>query len=99
MLSHGYTSSRFGEVAGFAGYFAKHGMATRIECPSHGLSVSPMEQELGLSLLAAAGVEAFGEAIMNDRAYDQNNDGRVDSGADFWTSYISTPAILFANVP
>ncbi|MEE2789863.1 MAG: hypothetical protein VX589_21155 [Myxococcota bacterium] len=89
MLSHGYTSSRFGEVAGFAGYFAKHGMATLgIECPSHGLGVTADEIELGRSLLSAAGVAEFADAIMNDRAFDQNNDGKVDSGADFWTAYV-----------
>ena len=30
----------------------------------------------------------FKNAALTDRAWDQNNDGRVDSGADFWTSYV-----------
>ena len=89
IMSHGYTSNRFSEVAGFSSFFAQHGLATiGIECPSHGLSISPSEEELAANLLGQQGVGPFGEAALRDRAFDQNNDGRVDSGADFWTAYV-----------
>ena len=88
-MSHGYTSNRFSEVAGFSSFFAQHVLATiGIECPSHGLSISPSEEELAANLLGQQGVGPFGEAALRDRAFDQNNDGRVDSGADFWTAYV-----------
>jgi hypothetical protein len=39
-------------------------------------------------LLGGFGLEPFLEATLKSRAFDQNNDGRVDSGADFWTGYL-----------
>ena len=89
LISHGYTSNRFGEVSQFSAYFAQHGLATLgIECPSHGLNLSATERRLAEGLLSVRGVRQFGEAALTDRAFDQNNDGFKDSGADFWTSYV-----------
>jgi hypothetical protein len=39
-------------------------------------------------LLKGFGFEPFFEAMFKGRAFDQNNDGVGDSGADFWTSYL-----------
>ena len=89
MLAHGYTSNRFSEVAGFGGYLATQGLATiGIDCPSHGLSISPDEEETARILLDGFGLLPFAEAALTDRAFDQNGDGRPDSGADFWTAYV-----------
>lgn len=88
ILGHGYTSQRF-PVMMFGGYFAKHGMATiSIDGPSHGISISEQEESIARALLSARGLLPLVDATFKDRAFDQNNDGRVDSGADFWTSYL-----------
>ena len=50
--------------------------------------ISVQRRELAEGLLSVRGVRQFGEAALTDRAFDQNNDGFKDSGADFWTSYV-----------
>lgn len=88
ILGHGYTSNRF-EIASFGGYFAQHGVATiAIDCPSHGISISPEERAQADALLDTFGLLEFVQTVFTDRSHDQNNDGRKDSGADFWTAYI-----------
>lgn len=88
ILGHGYTSQRF-PVMLFGGYFAKHGLATiSIDGPSHGISISEQEETLARTLLGTRGFTPLVNATFLDRSFDQNNDGRTDSGADFWTSYM-----------
>ncbi|MGE0324164.1 MAG: hypothetical protein AB7S68_17750 [Polyangiaceae bacterium] len=88
LLGHGYTGNRF-DVLSFSSFFARHGFAVLgIDGPSHGLSLSSTEQLLARGLLKGYGIEAAGDALLLDRARDQNNDGTKDSGADFWTSYL-----------
>ncbi len=88
ILGHGYTGNRF-DAINFAGVLARHGLATiAIDGPSHGLPLTATERELALGLLADYGLRPFTEAVLVDRAHDQNNDGATDSGADFWTSYL-----------
>jgi hypothetical protein len=86
--AHGYGSNRF-EIAGLAGYFARHGLATiSIDGPSHGISVSPSEIEIAELIIDSFGLGPFGDVIFEDRAWDQNGDGGKDSAADFWTAYV-----------
>lgn len=88
ILSHGYTSNR-AEMLFYAGFFARWGFATMgIECPSHGLEVHPLQRAVIGGLFRNKGLEPFVKALFKDRAFDQNNDFKVDSGADFWTSYM-----------
>jgi len=88
ILGHGYTSQRFPAML-FGGYFAKHGLATiSIDGPSHGISISEQEENIARALLGARGLSPLVDATFKDRSFDQNNDGRTDSGADFWTSYL-----------
>lgn len=88
ILGHGYTSNRF-PVMLFGGYFAKHGLATiSIDGPSHGISISEQEESLARTLLGVRGFGPLVDATFLDRSFDQNADGRTDSGADFWTSYM-----------
>jgi hypothetical protein len=88
ILSHGYTSSRL-ELIRFAGEFAKHGFATlAIDCVSHGLSLSPIQQAVIEGLFTKEGFTPFLQAIFKDRAADLNKDEVKDSGADFWTAYL-----------
>lgn len=88
ILSHGYGSSRF-EVATFAGYFARHGLAViAIDGPSHGIGRTTDDEETVDLLLDSFGFAPFVEAVFTDRAWDQNNDGNPDSAADFWSAYL-----------
>jgi hypothetical protein len=88
LLSHGYTGNRT-DVFMLGGHFARHGMATiSIECVSHGLDFSDDETQLAKSLLDSVGLSSIIDALGSSRAFDQNRDGRKDSGADFWTSYL-----------
>jgi len=88
VLGHGYGSQRF-EMAQFAGFFARHGLATiAIDCVSHGLGIDDGTRDVALRLTEPLGIAPFAAALLNDRAFDQNNDGIKDSGADFWTSYL-----------
>ena len=88
ILGHGYSSNRM-EALLFNGYLARHGFAVlAIDNVSHGLELSESEARLADLILKPYGVAPFFEAISKGRAFDQNNDGRVDSGADFWTAYL-----------
>ncbi len=88
VLGHGYTSNRF-EALVFSGYLARHGFAVlAIDNVSHGLVLNEDEERLARLLLGSFGIEPFFDAMLKGRAADLNNDGALDSGADFWTSYL-----------
>lgn len=89
ILGHGYTGNKLDPLF-YGGYFARYGMATLgMEAVSHGIGLKPEDQELVRGLLANKGLgAAYDSLIARDRAFDQNGDGRKDSGADFWTAYI-----------
>ncbi|MEZ4465752.1 MAG: hypothetical protein R3F43_15135 [bacterium] len=88
ILGHGYTGNRF-DVANFGPFFAKFGLATiAIDNVSHGISVDPELRALAGNVLGAYGLRSYVDAVFTDRAYDQNGDGTIDSGADFWTAYL-----------
>ncbi len=88
ILGHGYTSSRI-ELLPFAGFFAKHGLATlSIDCVSHGVGISEVTKIAAEEIFADAGLRPFVKAALKDRASDQNGDLVNDSGADFWTAYL-----------
>ena len=88
IMGHGYTSNRF-ELVSYAGFLAKHGVASiAIDGPSHGISINEITTELVKGILGNYGLSAMATALLEDRAFDQNNDGVKDSGADFWTSYL-----------
>ncbi len=88
IIGHGYTGNKL-TTAQFAGYFARHGMATLcLENVSHGfdlLDKGTMDQVSGL--LEALGMPGVLPALLSNRSWDQDLDGKEDSGADFWTSY------------
>lgn len=90
LMGHGYGSNRF-EGLQLGGFFAKYGYATlSIDGPGHGLSIKQSDKELANLILSGYGLSAMSTALFKDRALNQDNDpeGRTDSGADFWTSYV-----------
>lgn len=89
LLGHGYATDRIGETLAFSGFMAQFGIATlAIDNVSHGLSLAPDEAELAREVLGTFGVSPVADAIQLSRAEDLDGDGQVDSGADFWTSYL-----------
>ncbi|MFT7582848.1 MAG: hypothetical protein ACI9MR_004532, partial [Myxococcota bacterium] len=88
MIMHGYGSTRFDGVL-FAGFMAQHGIATiAIDCVSHGLGLEPDDEALALSVTEALGLNRVTEVLAKGRARDLDGDGVVDSGVDYWTSYM-----------
>jgi hypothetical protein len=87
ILGHGYTGSKL-DVLLYGGFFARFGVAALgVECVGHGISLAGAEIDLARALFTAYGLEPAVDAALQGRAFDQNADGRVDSGADFWTAY------------
>jgi hypothetical protein len=87
IIGHGYTSSKF-EVLAYHAILARHGLAAiSIDCAGHGLVLPTDYQTLAPTILKSMGMEAIGEAVLKNRAWDQDDDGLADSGADFWTAY------------
>jgi len=89
VLGHGYTGTKLDPLF-YGGFFARHGLASiGMENVSHGIGLPPADKEIAKSLFKAPGLEPFFNALIdNHRATDQDGDGVVDSGADFWTSLI-----------
>ncbi|MFO0633481.1 MAG: hypothetical protein U0168_11585 [Nannocystaceae bacterium] len=99
LLGHGYTSNRATELLGFAGFLAQFGVAAiSTDNVSHGVPVTPEQQEMFRPLLQANGLGPAIDAVLyarggdvdGDGFHDQDldKDGTIDSGADFWTAYL-----------
>lgn len=102
LLGHGYGSNRVGEMIGFSGFLSMFGMATiSTDNVSHGLGLNPEEGDLLRGFLDTAGLGPSAEALefvrggfveepdgTMRRYQDLDRDGIVDSGVDFWTSYL-----------
>ncbi len=87
IIGHGYTGSKL-TTAQFAGYFARHGMASLcIDDVSHGVSIGDKDVQIASKILAGMGFPGVFKAITSNRSWDQDLDGQEDPGADFWTSY------------
>ena len=88
ILGHGYGGNRT-DILSMGGLMAKWGMsAIAIDCVSHGLDLGSKDKALAEVITAQYGLKAFMKAVFKDRAWDQNFDGNVDSGADFWSAYV-----------
>jgi hypothetical protein len=73
----------------WAGYWARHGLATlSIDGVSHGIGINKDEMDLARDVLEMRGAGPLLDALLRDRAWDQDRDGIKDSAADFWTGYL-----------
>ncbi len=90
IVSHGYTLNRVDTMVPFAGELARRGNAViAIDCVSHGpIPLEPDVETLASSLLEGFGIAPLIDVLLDTRAADLNRDGSIDSGADFWTSYL-----------
>ena len=88
IIGHGYTGNKLTTVQ-FAGYFARYGIATLcLENVSHGFdSLSGKDLEEVQPLLESLELTGVLKALFQNRSWDQDLDGKEDSGADFWTAY------------
>ncbi len=88
ILGHGYTGNKMTTMQ-FAGYFARHGLATLcLENVSHGFAgLSSSDMELIEGVLGSIGLPGVPAALTANRSWDQDGDGEEDSGGDFWTAY------------
>jgi hypothetical protein len=87
IAGHGYTSTRFEEVLGFAGTFAKFGLATiAIDAYGHGFGLDPAVEAAARAIAHNHGLDAFAAAVFKGRARDLDYDGVKDPGGDFWTA-------------
>ena len=90
MVGHGYTLNRMDTMLAFAGSLAQTGNAAiAIDCPSHGPTID-YEEILSMygTIIDGIGLKPLVEPLLISRGSDQNKDGTIDSGADFWTSYL-----------
>jgi len=88
ILGHGYGSSRF-EVMTLGPFMARRGFAViAIDGPSSGLGIGTAERLFLKARFTSLGLKGLAEALLKDRAFDQDADGNVDSGADMWSAYL-----------
>ncbi len=89
IYGHGYTGAFIEEII-YGGLMAQHGLATvGINAMGHGLDFGNIATDTAVQgVLGSTCVGPFYDALTLGRARDLNRDGRVDSGGDFWSSYL-----------
>ena len=89
LYGHGYTGNLLEQVF-YAGGLAKHGLATiGINAAGHGADLGDAATEqLAKALFAGGCIGPFADAFVKGRGRDLDDDGRADSGGDFWSSYL-----------
>ncbi len=87
MSAHGYGIGAL-QGFGFAGYFARFGLATvAANAPGHGFPI-PAFRTAVRAYLRGHCLSGFGDAAVRGRALDLNGDGDEDNGASFLTSRV-----------
>jgi hypothetical protein len=89
LYGHGYTGN-FLEPILYAGNLAQHGLATvGINAMGHGLDLGDETTELLAKGLFSGGCAGpLYDSLLSTRGRDLDGNGRIDSGGDFWSSYL-----------
>jgi hypothetical protein len=88
IYGHGYTGAFLEEIL-YAGQMAEHGLATvGINAMGHQLVLEDAQDTIAKTLLGGACIAPFYKGLTSGRARDLNRDGVLDSGGDFWSSYV-----------
>ncbi len=90
IFMHGHSGSKLDSLLGM-GPFARAGLATiGMDAVSHGLSLNADDRLLVTELVGSAGIAPLANVMIGDgRGIDQNGDGLIDSGADYFTGYVT----------
>ena len=90
IFMHGHSGSKLDSLLAM-GPFARSGLATiGMDAVSHGLSLNAVDRELVTGLTQRYGIDPLANAMVDDgRGIDQNGDGLIDSGADYFTGYVT----------
>lgn len=88
LFIHGHGGSKFDALL-FAGILAGYGIATvGFEAPGHGVQLEPDQLEIVKTVFGAFDMTGLADGLLTGRALDWNGDGALDSGDDYWTSYV-----------
>ncbi len=88
LFIHGHGGSKFDALL-FAGILAGYGIATLgFEAPGHGVQLEADQLALVQTVFGAFGMSGLADGLLTGRALDWNGDGALDSGDDYWTSYV-----------
>ena len=90
IFMHGHSGSKLDALL-VMGPLARSGIATiGMDAVSHGLSLNAVDRELITGLTQRYGIDPLAQAMVSDgRGIDQNGDGLIDSGADYFTGYVT----------
>ncbi|MBS1151037.1 MAG: hypothetical protein H6Q89_2735 [Myxococcaceae bacterium] len=88
IFMHGHGSSKVDALL-MMGPMARFGLATiGMDAVSHGIGLGKTEEEIITEIVKPYGIDPLARAILKGRALDQNGDGLVDSGVDYFTGYV-----------
>ncbi|MFZ5444458.1 MAG: hypothetical protein ACOZQL_30985 [Myxococcota bacterium] len=90
IFMHGHSGSKLDSLLAM-GPAARAGIATiGMDAVSHGLGLTDVDRQLITELVKPYGIEPIANAMVgNGRGIDQNGDGVIDSGADYFTGYVT----------
>ncbi len=90
IFMHGHSGSKLDSLL-TVGSFSRAGVATiGMDAVSHGLGLDPVDRQLVSELVKPYGLEPLAAVMTGDgRGIDQNGDGIIDSGADYFTAYVT----------
>ncbi len=90
IFMHGHSGSKLDSLL-LMGPMARSGVATiGMDAVSHGLGLGDVEREVVTALTRTWGLDPLAAVMTGDgRGLDQNGDGIIDSGADYFTGYVT----------
>ncbi len=90
IFMHGHSGSKLDSLL-VMGPMARAGIATiGMDAVSHGLGLNDVDRQLVTEIVKPYGIEPLANAMVGDgRGIDQNGDGLIDSGADYFTGYVT----------